>query len=141
MINDVIAAAIASLKLKTGLTDKTIIRNYDQSTSVETAGGTVIAVSGSSEVKAAGANGKPIAWECNITVKVATHDETDKSGAARAQLIGYVFDWFMALSSGGLTITGYSLDGVINVRETDVSPLGDEYISQDVNGTLVISKT
>ncbi len=140
MMNDVIAAAIASLKLKTGLTDKTIISIYDQTLNLSTAAGTVIEVAGSSEVKAADATGKPLAWDCNLTVKVATHDETDKSGATRKQLVGHVFDWFMALSAGGLTITGYALNGIVSVRESDTMPLGDEYISQDVNGTLVISK-
>lgn len=140
MINDVIAAAIASLKLKTGLTDKTIVALYGQSLNLAAAAGTVISVSGSSEIKASDAKGKPLAWDCNLTVKVATHDETDKSGATRRQLVGYVFDWFMALSAGGLTVTGHTLNGVLNVRESDAMPLGDEYISQDVNGTLAMSK-
>ena len=140
MMNDVIAAAIASLKLKTGLTDKTIISIYDQTLNLSTAAGTVIEVAGSSEVKAADATGKPLAWDCNLAVKVATHDETDKSGATRRQLVGHVFDWFMALSAGGLTITGYTLNGIMSVRESDTMPLGDEYISQDVMGTLVIVK-
>ena len=140
MINDVVSAVISSLKLKAGLTDKTIVRAYDQSADVAAAAGTVIEVAGSSEVKAADATGKPLAWDCNLAVKVATHDETDKSGATRRQLVGHVFDWFMALSAGGLTITGYTLNGIMSVRESDTMPLGDEYISQDVMGTIVIVK-
>lgn len=140
MINDVVSAVISSLKLKAGLTDKTIVRAYDQSADVAAAGGTVIEVSASSEVKASDATEKPLAWDCDLTLKVATHAETDKSGATRRQLAGLVFDWLMALPAGGLIVTGHTLCGVTNVRESDATPLGDGYISQDVMGTIVIVK-
>lgn len=139
MITKVIDAVVAALKTQSAFSGKNVIPSYDQSFELDGGNGVIVAVSGSSEVMVNNAAGRPIAWTCNITVMSATHRVADKNGAIRKALSEAAHDFFITLSS--LTITGYTLAGVIDVHENETSTIGDNYIVMSCLASLIISKT
>jgi hypothetical protein len=139
MIHSVLAAAVASLKNVSALSGVTIVESYDRSKKLDDAAGAVISVSGSSEVMASLANGKHMAWRVNLSVLVATHESLDKSGSLRDGYSAAVFGWMRSLSS--LTVTGYNLDGIMEITQGETGESGEKYVSKTNSCTLVLSAT
>lgn len=134
MITDVLSAVVSSLS--SDLTAIPVIATWDQT---HEPGVSQVVVSGSSDVLFADQTGKPAAWKVDLTVSAVTHANEDKSGSTRNGIAGDVFDWFMGLTS--LTVTGYQLDAVTEVRQGETAVIGGEFLAIPTMGSLIISKT
>jgi len=139
VITKVIDAVVAALKLQAAFTGKNVVPSYDQSLDLDDSDGVIIAVTGASEAAIAGADGRPIAWNCNISLLACTHRAVDKNGSVRKALSEAAHDFFMSLDS--LIVTGYSLAGVTSVRESETSVIGENYIAMPCLASLVITKS
>jgi len=139
MIDDITTAVITALSGLSGLSGVAVVAAYDNSKNVEDSNGKIVIVNASSEVMSSLANGKPMAWRVNLNISSETHCEADKNGAIRKGMSAAIFAWMKSLTS--LTVTGYRLDGVLDVAEGETGQSGENYATRACTGTLIISST
>lgn len=133
MKEEVTTALITALQ--TLLTGTDVVKIYDVSREPEAK---QVVIGAESETFANGPTGRPWAWKVNVTCDCITHSTDDPSGATRNAIISTVFNYFMGLSKGGLTVTGYYLDAVMDIAEGNVKIWGSHFLGAPVTATLIV---
>jgi hypothetical protein len=86
------------------------------------------------------AAGRARAWAAEVSVTAITHAGDDASGAIRKAASSKVWSWLMGLTPASITLTGYTVDAIMEESHDQTEPWGEEFVGEPVSFNLMISK-
>jgi hypothetical protein len=86
------------------------------------------------------AAGRACAWSAEVSVTAITHAGDDASGAVRKAASSKVWSWLMGLTPASITVTGYTVDAIMEESQDQTEPWGEEFVGEPVSFNLMISK-